>query len=188
MAVERALGRLSVAEYHQLAEARILREDDRVELIDGEIVQMSPIGRRHAAMVRRLIRCLTGQAGDTYLVDVQNPLQLSDDTEPQPDVVALRYREDCYEVAAPMVADALLLIEVADSSLAYDRAVKLPRYALAGIREAWLVDIDGRRIERHTNPVDGRYCEVATIRRGQGLASTVVPALVLEANRFLPAA
>lgn len=187
MAVVRDLGRLSVAEYHRLADVGVLGEDDRVELIDGEIVQMSPIGRRHAAMVRRANRYLTGQAGNTFLVDIQNPLQLSDDTEPQPDVVALRYREDCYEAAAPTVADALFLIEVADTSLSYDRAVKLPRYALAGIREAWLVDIDGRRIERHTDPVDGRYRNVATIGRGQELASTVVPDLVLAANHLLPA-
>jgi Uma2 family endonuclease len=185
MAVELTHVRFSVGEYHRIAEAGILGEDDRVELIDGELVRMSPVGRVHAATVRRLNRLLAAQAGDLLLVDIQNPLQLSDDTEPEPDVAVLRYRADFYEAATPAVADTYFLIEVADSSLAYDRQVKIPRYARAGIPEVWLVDLDNRRFERHSNPALEGYRDVVAIGPGQALASTVVSGLVLAADQIL---
>lgn len=185
MAVELTHVRFSVGEYHRIAEVGIVGEDDRVELIDGELVRMSPVGSVHAATVRRLNRLLAAQAGDLLLVDIQNPLQLSDDTEPEPDVVVLRYRADFYESATPTVADAYFLIEVADSSLAYDRQVKIPRYARAGIPEVWLVDLDNRCIERHSNPTLEGYRDVVAIGSGQALASTVVSGLVLAADQIL---
>src|SRR5579863_6654097 len=129
---------ISVADYHRIAEAGILGEDDRVELIDGEVRVMSPIGNPHAATVNRYNALLSTLVGKDAIVSVQNPIQLNDMSEPQPDVVLLRFRDDFYADKTPTPADVLLIIEVSDTTLAYDRLEKLPRYALAGIPEVWL--------------------------------------------------
>src|SRR5579864_7727048 len=148
---------ISVADYHRMHEAGILGEDDRVELIDGEVRQMSPIGIPHAAIVKRYIALFSPQVGQTAIISAQDPIQLNDLSEPQPDIVLLRYRDDFYGNAAPTAADVLLIIEVSDSTLLYDRQEKLPRYALAGVPEVWITDVEGEAIERYTDPVGNQY-------------------------------
>jgi hypothetical protein len=131
-----------------MARAGILPEDSRVELINGEIIDMAPIGSRHAAAVKQLTRILNRAVGDTAIVSVQDPIHLDPHTEPQPDLALLRPRDDFYKTAHPRAADVLLVIEVADTSLHYDREIKLPLYARHGIPEVWLVDLLNNRINR----------------------------------------
>jgi Uma2 family endonuclease len=177
--------RFTVEEYHRMLQAGILREDDRVELVGGEIVEMSPIGSRHAACVRRLVRMLERQVGEEAIVDSQNPIRIDPDGEPQPDVTVLRPRADFYSGSHPTPVDVLLLVEVAETSASYDRQVKLPTYAAAGVAEAWLVDLTTESIERHTSPGEHGYGEVARAGRRKTLASTVLPAVALAADAIL---
>ena len=146
--------RLDVHEYHRMGEAGILTEDDRVELIDGEIIEMAPIGDPHVDLVIVLTERLTAAIGPRAAVSVQNPVRLDDRTEPQPDLAVLRLDR---RRGVPLAADALLVIEVAESSLAYDRDTKLPRFALSGIPEAWLVDAGRAALVRHRHPDGDGY-------------------------------
>lgn len=164
----------SADEYERMIEAGILSEDERVELIDGDIRPMSPIGSKHAACVNRLITLLTERFGRKVIIAAQNPIRLSDDTEPQPDVTVLRPRDDFYASALPRGRDVLLVVEGADTTLGFDREVKLPHYAVAGIAEAWLVDLNHDVIERYTRPMNGRYADMLTLQRGEMLQSTTL--------------
>jgi Uma2 family endonuclease len=169
--------RLNVDDYHRMGEAGILGEDDRVELIDGELIDMAPIGQGHAGVVNGLNHALFMAFQGQAVVSVQNPLRLDGLNEPQPDVVVLRPREDFYQRGTrPGPDDVLLLVEVADSSLRYDRTVKLPLYARAGIGEVWIVDLRRRVVEVHRGPVGDGYTDVATY----GAADTVMLALAPE--------
>ena len=167
--------RFTVDEYHRMGEAAIFREDDRVELIRGRIVQMSAIGRRHAGCVNYFTRTLTSLLGERALVSVQNPVILDADGEPQPDVAVLTPRPGDYRDRHPQPADILLLVEVADTTLDYDRDEKLPLYAEAGVREVWLVNLPGDAIELYRDPRDGRYAEVRTGRRAETIAPLAFP-------------
>ena len=180
--------RFTAEEYHKMGEAGILGRDERVELIEGEVVEMNPIGSRHAACVRRLTRLLSRQLGDDLLLDVQNPVRLNRGLEPQPDLAVVRARD--YGENLPGPKDVPLVIEVADTSLAYDRGVKLPIYVGAGIREVWLVDLAGGTVERHTGVSGGGYRFTVRAGRGEELRSETVPAgLSLQADDVLgPAA
>ncbi|CAA9559761.1 MAG: COG1355, Predicted dioxygenase [uncultured Thermomicrobiales bacterium] len=183
MAVPMPHRRFTVDEYHRMGEAGILGPYDRVELIAGEIVTMSPIGGRHMGRVNTLSNLLVGLVGRDALVSTQKPIRLANDGEPQPDIALLRH--DASKDAVPTPDDVILVIEVADSSLDYDRNVKLPLYAAAGIPEAWLVNLPGEMIERYSDPRDGIYRLIARARRGETLASTVLPALVLPIDAAL---
>lgn len=146
--------RIDVHDYHRMAEAGILTDADRVELIDGEIIVMPPVGGPHVDLVNVLNTRLVIAFGRRATVSVQHPLRLSDLTESEPDLVVLvpgRRR------TVPMAAEALLVIEVAESSLRYDRDTKLPRFALSGIPETWLIDVAGETLTRHVNPGRGGY-------------------------------
>ena len=144
--------RYTVDDYYRMGEAGILREDDRVELIEGEIVDMTPIGSAHASAVARLQRMLERAAGDNAVVWIQNPVRLGSYSEPEPDVALVEPRADFYSTAHPTSADVLLIIEVADASLRYDRDIKIPLYARHGIPEVWLVDLESRCITRFSRP------------------------------------
>jgi hypothetical protein len=144
--------RFTRAEYCRMAEVGILGEDDRVELIQGEIIEMSPIGRRHKAFVGNLNQLLAVRLTGRAIVWMQNPIVLTDDTEPQPDVTVLRHRPVPYKEREAHAEDVLLLIEVADTSLAYDRTTKLRLYAQAGIPEYWVVDCATESVEVHRTP------------------------------------
>lgn len=172
--------RFTIEEYERMGETGIIAEGTRVELIDGEIVEMAPIGDGHVTGLNLLANDITIQLHGQAFVSVQNPIRLPPYGEPQPDLVVIR--QEAVRKGVPALADILLVIEVADSTLATDRAVKLPLYAAAEIAEAWLVNIQGREIERHTMPSEGRYRQVATARAGQSLTSTVLPQLVIRAD------
>ena len=149
--------RLSVEDYHRMGEAGIFAPDARVELIDGEIIDKAPIGKRHMGKVDRLNRLLVQGVGERGIVRVQGSIRLSDFSEPEPDLVLLKPRDDFYESVAAETGDVLLLIEVASSSLRYDTSVKLPLYAERGVPEVWIVDVEGRRLRRHADPHEGRW-------------------------------
>jgi Uma2 family endonuclease len=138
---------------------------------------MSPIGALHAAIVKRLAALLFAQVGQTAIVSVQDPIQLSTTSEPQPDLAILKYRSDFYAQATPSAADVLLIIEVSDSTLAYDRLEKLPRYALAGIPEVWITDVEGKAIERYTDPQGNQYATKQTFKQGQSISISALPTI-----------
>ena len=165
MAIEVAPARrlFTREEYHRMGEVGILKRSDRVELIRGEIVTMSPIGPRHNAFVSNLMRLLITRFNDRAVVMVQGPVVLADDTEPEPDLAVVRHRAVPYKERHPFSDDALLLIEVAESSLAYDRSTKLRLYAEAGIPEYWVVDCIGQSVEIHRTPEGGGYRDVTRV-------------------------
>lgn len=174
--------RFTVAEYARMLTAGILSEDDRVELIDGEVRVMSPIGPRHAALVDRLNRILVLLCATSAIVRVQSAMQLNDYTEPQPDLAVLQPRDDFYATAHPLAADVRLVIEVADTSIAYDRDEKLPRYALSGIPEAWLIDLNQQVVEQYTQPRNGKYRNKLTLERGDTVMAQSVSELQLSVD------
>ena len=174
---------LSADEYQQMAEVGILDEDERIELIGGEMYHMAAIGVRHADTMRALNRILNRQVGSGALVDVQDPIRLDDETLPQPDISIVRDRR--YHDGYPTPRDILMVFEIADSSRAYDRGLKFPRYAAAGIAETWLVDLTGDVIERHCDPRDGTYRQIVTARAGDMLASTVLTQLTIPVDVVL---
>jgi Uma2 family endonuclease len=166
--------RLTVADYYRMAEAGILGRPARVELIDGEIIDMSPIGVLHAAVVNVLARHVAQCLGDTTFVSIQNPLRLDDENEPEPDLLILRPRSDCYCTAHPGAADTLVVIEVSDTSLTYDLDVKVPLYARHGVPEVWVIDVTTRRTHVFRAPgvsAEGiaSYAEVRLIEADQSL-------------------
>ena len=177
--------RFTVDEYHCMGTAGILHEDDRVELVEGDIVEMSPIGDRHAGCVRYLLGWFNEQVRGRALVDVQNPIRLSQHLEPQPDVVLLRPRPDWYRRQHPAAEDILLLIEVADTSPAYDKGTKLPLYERAGIPEVWIVALEGERIEVYREPAGGRYRQVTVHERGSILAPGAFPDIGISCDEIL---
>ena len=175
MAVEILRRRFTVKEFHHMGEAGILTEDDRVELIDGEIVHMTPIGSRHAACVKRFIRLLTTAVGDRAIVAAQDPVVLGPDSEPQPDVALLRPRPDFYAGGHPGPEDVWLLVEVTDTTAPFDRTVKVPLYARAGIPEVWLVDLAAQSVEVYRRPSASGYAEVQRLTRGHRLTCGAFP-------------
>jgi Uma2 family endonuclease len=182
MSVQIVRRHFNVTEYYRMAAAGVLSEDDRVELIEGEIVEMNPIGSRHAACVARLTEFLGRSVGDEAIVWAQNPVQLSDFSEPLPDVALLKRRDDFYAHANPQPMDVLLVIEVADSSVEFDRDIKVPLYAGAGIPEVWLVNLPQGTIEVYTQPFGDKYQETRVIKRNQSLRPTSIPNLIIDAE------
>jgi Uma2 family endonuclease len=174
----------TVEEYHRMAEAGILSEDDRVELIEGELVTMSPIGSRHAACVARLTALLF-PVGGRGILWVQNPIRLGARSEPQPDVALLRYRPDFYASAHPGPEDILLVVEVAETSADADRSLKIPLYARYGIPEAWLVDLLEERIEIYRHPTPQGYRSLHIAHRGETVSPTALPDLELSVDEIL---
>ena len=147
---------ITVEEYHKMGEVGILQESG-IELINGEIIEMSPIGSKHAATVDKISSLLTIQLEGKAIVRVQNPVVISAFSEPEPDISIVKYRNDFYTNQLPNAEDALLIIEVADTSIEYDREVKLPIYAEAGIPEYWLIDLAGRQVEAYSEPSGKLY-------------------------------
>lgn len=157
MAVQAQKRLFTVAEYYKMAEVGILAPDARVELINGEIIEMSPIKSNHAGHVRRINSLLNGILQQKVIVDGQNPLHINDRSEPQPDIMVLKLLPDFYTTRHPKPEDVYLLIEVADTSVRYDRDVKLPLYAQAGVAEVWIVNLKKRCIEQYRQPKNGSY-------------------------------
>jgi len=149
--------RLSVADYYHMAEAGILGPDERVELVDGEIIDMPPPGSLHAGTVDLLLERFRSAVGNAAIVRVQNPIDLGAFSEPQPDITLLRPRADYYRSSHPDCDDVLLVVEVADSSLRFDRDTKVGLYARHGIHEVWLVDVRAKQLTRYRNPAQDTY-------------------------------
>ncbi len=177
--------RFTVDDFHRMAETGILTEDDRVELLDGQVLEMAPIGPAHAGCVNRLTRLFTRLTAGSATVSVQNPVVLSARSEPQPDLAILRYREDGYAEAHPSPGDVLLVVEVADSSSQSDRAVKVPLYAAAGIGEVWLVDLDRRKIEICRDPTREGYRDVCTVGTVQTITPLRLPHVAIAAAEII---
>ena len=174
MAVPNPKQLLTVDEYQGMAEAGYFSPDERLELIRGEIVEMTPIGDPHALCVM-LVGDAFADLRPTGIVNPQNPLRLPEQQSvPQPDIVLLRRRRD-FHVRPPRVKDVLLLVEVSDSSLAYDRDVKIPLYAESGILEAWLIDLNSKTIYAYRRPFPQGYREVREYRRGDVISPEAFP-------------
>ena len=183
MSVQIARRHFNVAEYYRMMEAGILSESDHVELIDGEVVEMGPIGSRHAACVDRLNKFFNKL--EEVIVRVQNPIRLDDFSEPQPDITLLRMRDDFYAERHPAPSDVLLVLEVADSSTEFDRTVKLPLYAQALIPEFWLVNLPDEKIEVFSHPLNGAYQISQELKRGDNLTSATVSNLSQSVDAIL---
>ena len=175
----------NVDDYYRMAEAGLFSEGDRVELIEGEVVEMSPIGSNHQGCVDKLNSLLPSKVGGSAIIRVQGPIRIDDYSEPEPDIALLKPRADYYRKSHPTPADVLLVIEVADTSADYDRNVKLSLYARAGIREAWLVVLPKDLIEVYSQPKNGKYQKVQRLKRGKTLVSPTVPGLTLNVDEIL---
>ena len=175
----------NVHEYHRMAEVGLLSEDSRVELIEGEIIEMSPIGSTHGGTVNRSSKLLHRKLDDIAIVSVQNPVHIDDFSEPQPDLALLKPRKDFYSRSHPTPEDVLVVIEVADTSVHYDRNVKLPLYARAGIPEAWLMILRKEVVEVHSQPKNGKYQKVQRLKRGKSLTSPTIPGLSCRVEDLL---
>jgi Uma2 family endonuclease len=169
----------TVTDYAQMAQAGIVREDDRLELFDGELYVMAPISSAHAACVRRLHHLLTQALGDQVLVDTQQPIALHNLSEPMPDVLLLQPRADWYATGHPRPSEVLLAIEVADLSLAYDQEVKIPAYARSHLPEVWVIDLPAAVVHVYRRPSPQGYQEVTLLHAGDTLAPQVFPAVAL---------
>ena len=174
----------TVDDFARMGEAGIFTANDRVELIDGEVRTMNPIGPPHAWIVNRLMRLLITRLADTAYVSSQNPIRLGPHTEPQPDVVVARQRGSAYREQHPEAGDVLLVIEVADSSLLYDRLEKAPRYGQAGIPEMWIVDVAAKTVTVYTGPGPDGYSRERIVSGGETVTSTAVAGLRLPVDEM----
>jgi Uma2 family endonuclease len=175
----------TVEEFHRMGAAGIISEDDHGELIEGEILEMTPISSRHAAAVNRLNQFLSQQVGERALISVQNPIRLGEHSEPQPDVTLLRPCADYYAKPHPEPKDVLLIVEVAETSGDYDRDVKVPLYAQAAIPEVWLVDLAARSIEICRVPGPTGYDQVRRVRSGENVSPEGLSDMSIAADDVL---
>jgi Uma2 family endonuclease len=177
---------VTVEEYDRMVEAGVFAADRRLELIGGEIVDMSPIGSAHEACVDRLTRSFAPLAtSDRAALRIQGSFQADDRSRPQPDVAILRTRGDFYAEAHPRPEDLFLVVEVADSSLRYDRSVKRPAYARVGVRETWIVDLVGGIVEVARDPSAAGYCRIDRFARGETVAPEAFPDLTIAVDDVL---
>jgi len=183
--VELTRRRFSVDEFMRLAEAGILAEDDRVELIWGEIVEMSPINVAHASTVDRIAYLLSKALGGQVILRIQGPVQLSKKSLPQPDITVLKARDDFYREQHPRPEDTLLLIEVADTTISYDQAVKGPLYGAAGIVDYWIVNLQARQVEVYREPRPNGYRSLTIYAPGETLSPLAFPDVALDIEEIL---
>lgn len=177
--------RFTVDEYHRMAQAGLLTADDRVELIEGEIIEMAPIGSAHASRVSRLNRLLVRAVGDAAVVWPQNPVRLGDHSEPEPDLALLKPHENDYRDELPTSSDVLLIVEISDSSLRFDREVKLGLYARHSIPVVWIVNLRDEKIEVYEGPGPDAYESKTTVSGEQPLSLAAIPALTMTAAEVL---
>ncbi len=177
--------RFTVQQYHLMHEAGVFAEGDRYELINGEIREMSPIGIKHAVCVARLTKNFERKLGDQTIIWTQNPIRLSSNSEPQPDLAILKWRDDFYAGALPTPEDILLVIEVADSTIAYDRDVKMPLYAANGIPEMWLFDVNQQIIEGYSQPSASSYKRSQRYEQGDTLSLLAFPDMIFNWEALL---
>ena len=175
----------TVDEYYKMVDAGILHEEDRTELIDGEIILMSPMGSHHAAVVTRVTDLFVPLFKGKALLRPQLPLRLNDLNESQPDIVLLKPKKDCYVSRHPGPADVFLVMEIADSSLRYDRDVKLPIYATAQLDEVWIAHLSKETLLVYRDPMGGTYKTLQTFRSGQSLSCLRFPDIQLAVDDLL---
>jgi Uma2 family endonuclease len=185
MSVQMQRRLFTVQEYHLMGEAGILGEDDRVELIEGEIVQMAAIGTRHASSVKRLIAVFSDLDRRRAIIGAQDPIQLTERTEPQPDIVLLQPRADYYATAHPVPSEVLLLVEVSDSTVNFDRDVKVPNYARSGIQEVWLWDLEVNCLEVYRYPTADGYTSMQKFERGEMVSPLAFPEFEVSVDFIL---
>ena len=185
MAVQLTKRLFTVHDYHRMADAGILSEDDRVELIEGEILAMTPIGPPHGAAVDRATRAMVTITGDSAIVRVQGSVGLNEYNEPQPDIVLLRPREDFYATRLPGPSDILLIVEIAQSSLEYDRTIKARIYAETGIREYWVADLNHDCLFAFADLRTGAYRAVRELQRGESIAPELLPDARIQIDALL---
>ncbi len=178
---------VSAEEYLRMGEAGVFAPDARLELIEGEIVEMAPIGSPHAGTVIILNRLFSRAAGDLAIVSVQSPLIVGDRSVPQPDLALLKPRADSYTRSHPTAADVLLVVEVADATLPFDIGTKIPLYAGCGIAEAWVVDVQERAVRVFRDPSPSGYRTSFTVSGGESVTALALPALVVALPVLFPA-
>ena len=172
--------KFTVQQYERIHKAGVFAEGDRTELINGEIREMSPIGRKHAVCVARTTRVLQIKLGDRGFIWTQNPILLCDYSQPQPDIAILKWRDDFYAEALPTANDIFLIIEVADSTIAYDRDVKSPLYAANGIPEMWLFDVNHQIIEGYSQPSTTGYKRMQRYEANDSLSIRAFPDVIFN--------
>ncbi len=172
--------RFTREQYHEMAKSGILHEDDRVELLEGRVVVMSPIGKRHAFVVRRLNNLLAQRLSGRALVDPQNPLALGEEGEPEPDLMILKAHPSDYADRLPGPDDVLLLIEVADSSVDADKEVKIPLYAKYAVPEVWLIDLSEEIVEVYTHPTQSGYSRTKRLHSDDELTVSEFSDIVID--------
>jgi Uma2 family endonuclease len=177
--------RLTVDEYHRMGQAGVFAPDARVELIEGEVIDMAPIGTRHASAVKRLNALFSATVQGRAIVAVQDPLRLSDASEPEPDLMLLRPRADFYAQAHPGPADVLLLIEVSDSTVAYDRGVKLDLYAKHGVTEVWIIDLDNNVVRFFRSGDGTSYTDITASETPRATPVAALPGLTIDLSGLL---
>jgi Uma2 family endonuclease len=180
--------RLTADDFDQMCSAGILTADDRVELIDGELIEMPPMGPPHTGIVNRLAEILFSRLSDAAKLRVQSSVRLSNHTQPEPDLAIVKPDPNHYLLRHPRPADILLAIEVADSSLDYDREQKVPRYAAAGVAEVWLVDVGQKQVTIYSAPSSGGYGHSRKVAWEKEIVATRVEGLRLTFEEFLPRA
>jgi len=185
MTVQLITRKFNTSQYHQMNQSNILTEDDRVELINGEIIEMSPIGTKHTSCINRCNSILPNLLGQKVIISIQNPITLNNLSEPQPDIALLKPRADFYENSHPQPQDIFLLIEVVDSSIDYDRDIKIPLYANSNIYEVWLIDINAQLITVYRYPQNDNYQEITTYHRGEKISILSFPDISLQVNAIL---
>lgn len=176
--------RLTVAEYHRMGEVGIFSPEARVELIEGEVIDMSPVGTLHAGTVNRLSHSLSIACGTRALVATQNPVVLDLHSEPQPDIALLRPRADFYNSSHPTPADVLLIVEVADTTVAYDTQIKLPLYARHGIPEVWVVDLPNRRFMVYRTPTPAGFQDTQTLTDLSAVTPLLLPGVTIDLSNL----
>ncbi len=177
---------VSAQEYLRMAEGGVFAPDARLELIEGEIVEMAPIGSRHAGAVKILNRLLGGLVGDLAIVSVQDPLIIGERSVPQPDLALLKPRADSYSESHPTPADVLLVVEVADTTLAFDLGTKVPLYARFGIPETWVVDLQERVVRVFREPSASGYRTSFTASGGETVAVAALPEVIVALPALFP--
>ena len=172
--------RFNTREYYQMAQAGVLKPDARVELLDGEILDMSPIGPFHGGVVNDLGRLFNQVSRGRWVVSIQNPLHLDDHSEPQPDLMLLRPAPDNYKRRHPGPEQVFLLIEVGDASLDHDRERKIPAYGRADIKESWLVNLADETVEIYREPHLNGYQSTTILRAGAMARPLAFPDVALD--------
>ena len=183
--IEPTRRRFNVDEYYAMAEAGILDRGERVELIDGEIITMSPIGSEHAASVDVGTHFLIPAVRDRAIVRVRGHVRLDDYNQPEPDLILLKWHDDFYRHQAPGPDDVLLIVEVSDTTLSHDRNIKLPLYARFGIPEVWIANIPARVVEVYRDPVDGEYTDSRVYRPGEMVSPLAFEDVEVSVSQFI---